>query len=81
LEVIAFFDTVDANEFNVLRQDLLLAFMEIVENSGTQLALPASRVELASADHTALHRSEHSEHSATSETTGVVSAPGSLRRQ
>jgi len=81
LEVIAFFDTVDANEFNVLRQDLLLTFMEIVENSGTQLALPASRVELASADHTALHRSEHSEHSATSETTGVVSAPGSLRRQ
>jgi MscS family membrane protein len=73
LEVIAFFDTLDANEFNSIRQNLLLKFMEIVEHAGTQLALPAQRIELAS------DRSQQYE--ATTETTGVVSAPGSLRRR
>jgi MscS family membrane protein len=79
IEVLAFFDTVDANEFNAIRQNLLLAFMELVENAGTRLALPAQRIELTSSESAA--SMDHVDHEATRETTGVVSAPGSLRRQ
>lgn len=75
IEVLAFFDTVDADEYNAIRQNLLLAFMEVVENAGTKLALPAQRLELMSSASTA------SSDQAERETTGVVSAPGNLRRQ
>lgn len=83
LEVLAFFDTLDADEFNEIRQELLLEFLEIVESSGTQLALPSQRIELAPSDHEVertTRASAASAHEATRETTGVVSAPSSLRR-
>ena len=47
IEVNAFFTTTDANEFNVIRQDVLLEFMQAVEAAGAQLALPSQRIELA----------------------------------
>ena len=47
LEVAAFFETLDLNEYNDIRQDVLLQIMAVVENAGTELALPAQRVELA----------------------------------
>jgi MscS family membrane protein len=80
VEVIAFFDTTDVNEFNVLRQNLLLTFMEIIETAGTQLALPAQRIEVASADRTIAVEHEHDSDTKRS-ASGVVSAPGSSRRQ
>jgi MscS family membrane protein len=81
LEVVAFLDTLSAEEFNEIRQQLLLEFLEIIEAAGTQLALPAQRIELAPSDYE-LERSARATatHEATRETTGVVSAPGSLRR-
>ncbi len=48
LEVSAFFDTRDWNEFQVIRQQLLLQFMTVIERSGTSLALPTSLVRVAS---------------------------------
>jgi MscS family membrane protein len=46
IEVNAFFSTTDANEFAEIRQNVLLEFMHVVEAAGTQLALPAQRIEL-----------------------------------
>jgi MscS family membrane protein len=40
LEVNAWFSTVDFDEFSRIRQDLLLRFVEIVEEAGTSIALP-----------------------------------------
>jgi MscS family membrane protein len=64
IEVIAFFETLDADEFNQIRQDSLLAFMEVIENAGSQLALPAQRIEFAN---------KHDAANAERETTGVMS--------
>jgi MscS family membrane protein len=50
IEVNAFFSTTDANEFAEIRQDVLLEFMHVVEAAGTQLALPAQRIELTGAE-------------------------------
>ncbi|HEX7121232.1 MAG TPA: mechanosensitive ion channel family protein [Gemmatimonadaceae bacterium] len=47
VEVMAWFQTTDWNEFTKLRQELLLQFMEIVEKAGASFALPARRVHLA----------------------------------
>jgi MscS family membrane protein len=46
IEVVAFFATTDYNEFIVIRQDVLLEFMQAVEAAGAQLALPSQRIEL-----------------------------------
>ncbi|MFT3923907.1 MAG: mechanosensitive ion channel family protein [Myxococcales bacterium] len=40
LEVSAYVNTVDGNEFAVVREQLLLSFMEVVEKAGTSLAMP-----------------------------------------
>lgn len=44
VEVMAWFQTTDWNEFTVIRQELLLRFMEIVELAGTRLAFPTRTV-------------------------------------
>jgi MscS family membrane protein len=44
LEVNVWFLTTDYNEFGRIRQDLLLAFMEIVEEAGTSFAFPTRTV-------------------------------------
>ncbi|HKP64046.1 MAG TPA: mechanosensitive ion channel domain-containing protein [Polyangiales bacterium] len=48
IEVVAFFATTNANEFNAIRQDVLLDFMQVVEAAGAELALPEQRLELSS---------------------------------
>lgn len=48
IEVIAYFDTADAVEFNEIRQNVLLALMGVVEDADTRLAVPAQRVEVVS---------------------------------
>jgi MscS family membrane protein len=48
IEVMAWFQTADWNEFLDIRQDLLLQFMEIVERAGTGFAFPTSTVHVAS---------------------------------
>jgi MscS family membrane protein len=49
VEVVAWFQTTDWNEFTGIRQDLLLRFMEIVEAAGTSFAFPVREVRLADA--------------------------------
>jgi MscS family membrane protein len=44
LEINAWFSTIDWPEFQRIREDLLLSFMDIVEQAGTTLALPTRRV-------------------------------------
>jgi MscS family membrane protein len=46
LETTAFVLTTDANEFNAVREDLLLRIMDIVTKSGSDFALPAQTVYL-----------------------------------
>ncbi len=50
IEVLAWFQTSDWNEFTAIRQDVLLAFMEVVEREGTSLAYPTRTVELVRRD-------------------------------
>jgi MscS family membrane protein len=47
VEVQAWFLTSDWNEFRLIRQEVLLQFMEVVERSGTRFALPAQEVYVA----------------------------------
>jgi MscS family membrane protein len=47
IEIMAWFTTADYAEFQLIRQDLLLAFMEIVEKAGTAFAFPTRTVHLA----------------------------------
>lgn len=44
LEVNAWFDTTNWDEFMLIREDMLLAFMQVIENAGTALALPTRTV-------------------------------------
>jgi MscS family membrane protein len=46
VEVMAWFQTADWNEFTAVRQELLLQFMEIVERAGTSFAFPTRTVHL-----------------------------------
>jgi MscS family membrane protein len=48
VEVMAWFATRDWGEFTALRQDLFLAFMEIVERAGTSFAYPTRTLHLVS---------------------------------
>ncbi|HET9598544.1 MAG TPA: mechanosensitive ion channel domain-containing protein [Anaeromyxobacteraceae bacterium] len=47
VELAAWFDTADWNEFQAIRQDVLLAVMEVVERAGTAFAFPTQTIELA----------------------------------
>jgi MscS family membrane protein len=48
IEVMAWFQTSDWGEFQLIRQDILLAFMEVVEKAGTAFAFPTQTVHLVS---------------------------------
>ena len=43
----AWFTTTDWNEFLSIRQDVLLAFMKVVEGAGTSFAFPTQTLHLA----------------------------------
>lgn len=47
IEIMAWFQTSDWSEFQVIRQDILLEFMEVVEKAGTSFAFPTRTVHLA----------------------------------
>jgi MscS family membrane protein len=46
IDVGAFFATTDADEFSLIRQDLLLQYMAVVERVGAEFAFPTRTVEL-----------------------------------
>jgi MscS family membrane protein len=46
LEVSAWFDTSNWDEFVLIREEVLLAFLRVIEGAGTALALPAHNVHL-----------------------------------
>jgi MscS family membrane protein len=47
IEVMAWFLTTDYPEFQLIRQETLLAFMEVVEKAGTSFAFPTRTVHIA----------------------------------
>jgi MscS family membrane protein len=47
VEISAWFTTADYAEFQLIRQDVLLQFMEVVEKAGTRFAFPTRTVHLA----------------------------------
>ncbi|MBI3932086.1 MAG: mechanosensitive ion channel family protein [Acidobacteria bacterium] len=49
IEVMAWFATSDWSEFQLMRQEVLLQFMEVVEQAGTSFAFPTRTVHLVSA--------------------------------
>jgi MscS family membrane protein len=50
IEIMAWFSTNDWNEFMLIRQDILLSFMKVVETAGTSFAFPTRTVHLAAAN-------------------------------
>jgi MscS family membrane protein len=48
IEVMAWYDGTDYNQFRAWRQDMLLAFMEVVETAGTAFAFPTQTVHVES---------------------------------
>jgi len=46
----AWFLTSDWSEFQLIRQEILLSFMAVVEQAGTSFAFPTRTVHLAGAD-------------------------------
>lgn len=49
IEVMAWFQTSDWSEFQLIRQDVLLAFMEVVEGAGCAFAFPTRTLHVVSA--------------------------------
>jgi MscS family membrane protein len=47
LEVMAWFETSDFDEYRAIREEILLAFMEVVERAGTSFAFPTQTVHVA----------------------------------
>ena len=47
IEIMAWFLTADYPEFQLIRQEILLQFMEVVEKAGTSFAFPTRTVHLA----------------------------------
>lgn len=50
IDIMAWFEVTDWNEFMEVRQDILLQFMEVVERAGSSFAFPTRTVHLVKAD-------------------------------
>jgi MscS family membrane protein len=48
VEIMAWFKTADWSEFQLIRQEILLAFIEVVEHAGTSFAFPTQTLHVAS---------------------------------
>jgi MscS family membrane protein len=48
IEVMCWFRTTDFNQFRVMRQDVLLSFMEVIEKAGTAFAFPTRTIHMVS---------------------------------
>jgi MscS family membrane protein len=46
IEIMAWFQTTDWGEFQLIRQDILLQFMDVVERAGTSVAFPTRTIHL-----------------------------------
>lgn len=57
IEVMAWFKTADWGEFQLIRQEVLLQFMEVVEKAGSSFAFPTQTVHLGEASIEALQAS------------------------
>jgi MscS family membrane protein len=57
IEVMAWFETADWSEFQLIRQEVLLRFMEVVETAGASFAFPTRTVHVAGAG--AAHPPQH----------------------
>ena len=44
IEIMAWFSTSDFNQFRIMRQEVLLGFMEVVEKAGSAFAFPTRTV-------------------------------------
>jgi MscS family membrane protein len=51
IEVMAWFQTREWSEFQLIRQDVLLQFMEVVEQAGSSFAFPTQTVHVVSESH------------------------------
>jgi MscS family membrane protein len=49
IEIMAWFETSDWGEFQLIRQEMLLAFMEVVERNGTSFAFPTQTLHVEAA--------------------------------
>jgi MscS family membrane protein len=49
IEIMAWFETPDWGEFQLIRQEILLQFMDVVERAGTAIAFPTRTIHLAPA--------------------------------
>jgi MscS family membrane protein len=49
IEIMAWFQTPEWSEFQLIRQEVLLGFMEVVQNAGTSIAFPTRTVHLVQA--------------------------------
>jgi MscS family membrane protein len=47
VEIMAWFQTADWGEFQAIRQEILIAFMDVVERAGTSFAFPTRTIHLA----------------------------------
>jgi MscS family membrane protein len=63
IEVMAWFQTADWGEFQQIRQDTLLQFMEAIERAGTALAHPTQTLHIGSAPPLLIERARSSERS------------------
>jgi MscS family membrane protein len=46
IEIMAWFETTDWSEFQLIRQEILLQFMDVVERAGTSIAFPTRTINL-----------------------------------
>lgn len=58
IEIMAWFMTSEASEFQAIRQEVLLSFMDVVEKAGTSFAFPTRTIHLAHEDRPAPARRE-----------------------
>jgi MscS family membrane protein len=49
IQIMAWFQTADWGEFQLIRQEILLQFMEVVEQAGSSIAFPTQTLHIASA--------------------------------
>ena len=58
IDIMAWFMTSEASEFQAIRQEVLLSFMDVVEKAGTSIAFPTRTIHLAHEDRPAPARRE-----------------------
>jgi MscS family membrane protein len=76
IEVMAWFETRDWPEFQVIRQEIMLGFMQVVERAGTSFAFPTRTVHVVSAADSAPSRPTARDGARETETAAAFPARG-----